>query len=479
MTRREEDSLGPVDVPDDVYYGAFTVRARDTFDLTGDTPPRELVRALGQVKLAAARTNRDLDLLDDETADAIEQAAREVIDGDFDDSFVIDTIQAGAGTPVHMNANEVIANRATELLGGEKGEYEVHPNDHVNMGQSSNNVVPTAVRLAALAKTDDLLAELDALADAFDERADAFDDVVKVGRTHLQDAVPVRLGQEFAAYASMVRERRDRIADAAENLRVVGLGGNAVGTGINTPDGFREALVSELAEVAGRDLEPADDPLATTRSMAVFTDLATALASFAGEGEQFGHDLMLLSSGPVAGLAEIHLPEVEPGSSIMPGKVNPSVVEAFVMSCLQADGHAHTVTRAAAMGDLELNVMTPVIGRNLLAALDVLERAVRMLREDCIADITADRDRIHDLFGRSTAVATALNPYLGYDRTAAVVKQAVSRDRRVRDLVVEKGWLTDEEADEVLDPERLTSPTGVDTDLQETVQQRLDGMEDD
>ncbi|MFB6077010.1 MAG: aspartate ammonia-lyase [Candidatus Nanohaloarchaea archaeon] len=474
MTRTEEDSLGAVEVPDDAYYGAFTARARDNFAITGGTPPRELVRALARIKIAAARANRDMDLLDAETADAIVSAAEEVAAGEFDDQFVIDPLQAGAGTPVHMNANEVIANRATELLGGDRGDYDVHPNDDVNMGQSSNNVVPTAFRLAALDRADALLTELEALAGALSDRAAMFDGVVTVGRTHLQDAVPITLGQEFEAYATMIERAHGRISDAADDLRRVGLGGNAIGTGINTPPEFREAVVAELAAVADRDLVAAADPIAATRSMAPFAHLSSTLRTAAAESEQIAHDLMLLASGPVAGLHEITLPEVEPGSSIMPGKVNPSVPEAFAMACVQVEGHDHAVSRATSMGDLELNVMAPVIGHNLLSALDTFASAAAMLRDRCIAGIEADTDRIADLFEDSTAIATALSPYLGYDRTADLVHEALDRGERIDDLVVERGWITADEVNDLLDPARLTGPSGVDGTLRDRVRDRLE-----
>ncbi|MDY6761905.1 MAG: aspartate ammonia-lyase [Candidatus Nanohaloarchaea archaeon] len=472
-TRDEEDSLGTVEVPQDAYYGSFTQRARGNFDLTGEEVGTELVHALGAVKEAAARANRDLGLLDREKAEAVIEAAGEVQAGEFDDQFVLDPLQAGAGTPVHMNANEVIANRATELLGGEKGEYLVHPNDDVNMGQSSNNVVPTAIRLAALEHAGTLLDELEQLEDAFEDKADEFDDAVKVGRTHLQDAVPVTAGQEFAAYAEHCGSGRERIEESLDELRAVGLGGNAVGTGINTPPEFRDAVVAELADVTGRDLEPVDDAIAGTQTMTPFVPAADAVDSLSRDLVKMADDLMLLSSGPVAGLGEVERPEVEPGSSIMPGKVNPSVLEAFKMSCLQVQGNASVVRHAAEEGDLELNVNTPLIAYNLLGALRLFTNAARMVRERCINGIEANRERVADLFDGSTATATALSPYIGYDRTAQAVHTAVDEGRPVRDVVEEEGWMTGEELDAVLDPEQMTGPHGVDKDIQETVQARL------
>ncbi len=472
--RTEEDSLGTVEVPADAYYGAFTARAAENFDLTGETNHPALVRALGMVKEAAARANQELGLLADGTAEDIIVAAQEVQRGDFDDQFVLDPLQAGAGTPVHMNANEVIANRATEIQGGDLGDYDVHPNDHVNMGQSSNNVVPTAVRLAMLELAEEFRDELDELAAALEAKGAEFDDIVKVGRTHLQDAVPVTLGQEFDAYATLCRQGADRLDTALDAMTEVGLGGNAVGTGINTPEAFRETVVAELSDVSGYDLEPVDDTLAATRSMTPFAQVANAMDSLTRDLLAMADDLMLLSSGPVAGLAELELPEVEPGSSIMPGKVNPSIVEAFKMACIQVQGNAATVRHAAEETDLELNVNTPLIGRNLFDAFDTLANAVQMLRDRCIDGIAADEERIAELFDGSTATATALSPYIGYDRTAEAVHEALDDDRPVRAVVEERGWMTAEELDTVLDPAQMTAPHGVDETIQDAVKERLE-----
>ncbi len=473
-TREEKDALGPVEVPADAYYGAFTARAQDNFAVTGETAPDALYVAFGQVKEAAARANRELGVLDGDVADAVIEAAGEVQEGRFADDFVLDPIQAGAGTPFHMNANEIIANRATELLGGDLGDYRVDPHDHVNRGQSSNNVVPTAVRLAALAMLDDLDAELDALAAALRDTADDHKDVVKVGRTHLQDAVPVTVGQEFDAWAQHVEDGRQRIADAADELHTVGLGGTAVGTGITAHPEFRETAVDALSDIAGRDLKPPADGVALTQSMAPFSAVSGALRSLCGDLINACDDLMLLSSGPVAGLAELQLPAVEEGSSIMPGKVNPSIVEAAKMACIQATGNDAAISTAAQEGDLDMHVMAPVIARNLFDTLRVLTNAARMLRERCIDGLTVDRDRIRTLFDGSTATATALSPYLGYDRTAEVVQAALDHACSIRDEVLDRGLLTADELDTVLDPDRLTGPAAVDEELQDRVQDRLD-----
>jgi len=471
--RKEEDSLGPVDVPREAYFGSFTARAKENFQFTGESTGRELIEALGSIKKAAARTNEALGNLEEEKAQAIRTAAEEVREGKFDEEFVLDPIQAGAGTPVHMNANEVIANRATEILGGEKGEYLVHPNDHVNMGQSSNNVVPTAVRLAALDLAEGTLREAESLREAFREKGEEFSDLLKVGRTHLQDAVPVTLGQEFKAYGELVGSGKRRIEQARKELLQVGLGGNAVGTGINTEKDFRERIVGALGEVVDRELIPARDPLAITQSMSVFAHFSGAMRALSTDLIKIADDLALLSSGPKAGLAEIELPEVEPGSSIMPGKVNPSVVEALKMICLQVLGNDETVSLAASEGDLELNVTAPLIARNIFSSLSLLKEGMKTLRRLCIEGIRANEDKLAKSFRESTATATALSPYIGYDRTAQAVDQALEEKKSVKRVVAEKGWMKESELDRILEGERLTTPSGVDRQLQKRVKARI------
>lgn len=475
MTRTERDSLGKVEVQDGVYYGSFTARALENFELSGETPPPELIAALGKIKIAAARVNEEFGGLDHEKSKAIISAAEEVVAGDYDDQFPIDLIQAGAGTPLHMNINEVIANRATELLGGRLGEYLVHPNDHVNMGQSSNNVVPTAFRLVTLELAGDLVAEMEKLSKAFEEKSEEFAGLVKVGRTHYQDAVPVTLGQEFGTYAHVCRGLVENISEAGDGLSEVGLGGNAIGTGINTAPGFRERLVEELSAVSGMDLTPAGNPIATTQFMEPFLRFSGSLREAGSELVKVADDLMFLSSGPKAGINEIKLPEVEPGSSIMPGKVNPSIVEAVKMSLLQVLGYDHTVSLASREGHLELNVMTPLIGKNLISAALLFSRALKTLRESCVAGIRANRQVIERNFDNSTAVATALSPYLGYERVAELVKTSLKDERGLRELVLERDWLTEDELETVLDPDRLTSPREVDDRLREKVKRRLEG----
>ncbi|MDY6771151.1 MAG: aspartate ammonia-lyase [Candidatus Nanohaloarchaea archaeon] len=473
-TRREGDSLGEVELPEDAYYGSFTARAAHNFDITGRGVDIRLLYAIAEVKKAAARVNAASDDLDGEKADAIVQAVDELQDGEFDDAFVLDAIQAGAGTPMHMNVNEVLANRATELLDGSKGEYRVHPNDDVNMGQSTNNVVPTALRLALLDATDELLDAVDALADAFRGLEDEYDGTVKVGRTHLQDAVPVTSGQEFGAWATLCQNGVERIEKAREELLELGIGGNAVGTGINTEPSFREALVDQLREQVDRPLRVTEDNIAMTQSMAPFASVASVIESWVLDMMKVADDVMLLGSGPKAGLAELDLPEVEPGSSIMPGKVNPSITEAFKMSCIQALGDERAVSAAAKEGDLEMNVNAPVIAHNLLEMVSVLRNATEMWRTECVEAIAVDEDRASELFDASTAVATALSPYIGYDRTAEAVHRALEEDRSVRDVVADEGWMTEDELDTVLQPDRMTGPHGIDKKLREQVRERLE-----
>ncbi|MDY6788874.1 MAG: aspartate ammonia-lyase [Candidatus Nanohaloarchaea archaeon] len=472
--RTEKDSMGEVKVPEDAYYGSFTSRALENFKITPENTHEEFYHALGQIKKAAAQVNNEIGNLEDEKADAIVKASEQVVEGDFDDEFVLDPIQAGAGTPFHMNANEIIANRATEILGGEKGEYTVHPNDHVNIGQSSNNVIPTAVRLACLQLSDRLIEELDSLEETFRQKASQFEEIVKVGRTHLQDAVPVGLGQEFGAYATVCSKAKERIERSRQDLLEIGLGGNAIGTGINTSPDFREKLASRLSEVAGRDLRASNDPINTTQFMSEFVEFSSSITAFASDMIKLSDDLMMLCSGPVAGIGEIDLPEVEPGSSIMPGKVNPSIVEAFKMSCIQAKANESAVRSCAEHGDLDMNVMAPLIARNLFHMLKMLENSLEMLRKRCIEGIEADEDRIEEFFEGSTATATALSPYIGYHRTAELVRTALSQDKTIKEVAIDRRILTEQEAEEILDPDNMTQPSGIDQQLRRKIQDRLE-----
>jgi aspartate ammonia-lyase len=466
-TRIEKDSLGEREIPAGVYYGIQTVRAVENFPISGWKPFPAFVTATVQVKKAAARANSALGALDPKVASAIESAADEVLAGDLRDQFVVDPFQAGAGTSHNMNANEVLANRAIELLGGEKGDYSiVHPNDHVNMGQSTNDVIPTAMRLAALDHAAKLVLTLDRLAASLGGKAVEFDRVVKSGRTHLQDAVPVRLGQEFGAYATAVRKNAGRVRLAAEELRELGLGGTAAGTGLNAAPGYRERVVMELRRItdqnflAGAGLRQAGDYFEAMQSMSPFVNLSGALRTLATDALRITNDLRLLSSGPNTGLAEINLPALQPGSSIMPGKVNPVMAEMTAMVCFQVLGNDAAITSAAQAGQLELNVMMPVIAFNILMSLTTLTNALAALDERCVRGITANEERCRWYVERSVALVTALNPKVGYARAAEIAKRAMAKGRTIRETIMEEGLLTPEETAEVMDTYKMTEYEG-------------------
>ncbi|WP_038040086.1 aspartate ammonia-lyase [Thermorudis peleae] len=457
--RVERDSLGEVHVPADVLYGAQTARAVANFPISGQRPHRDYIVAIAQVKLAAARVNHRAGRLNDDVARAIEQAAQEIIDGQWHEHFVVDPYQAGAGTSHNMNANEVIANRANEILGGRRGEYKpVHPNDHVNLGQSSNDVIPTAARLALLRATPRLLEALRQLSEAFCQKAQQFVGYTKTGRTHLQDAVPIRLGDEFSGYAAALRRAADRIASAREALYELNLGATALGTGINAFPGYRKAVAAELSAITGWPLRPAYNTFEITQSHADFALLSAALRNAALEVIRIANDIRLLSSGPRAGLGEIILPPVQPGSSIMPGKVNPSIAEMVNMVAFQVVGYDHAVALAVQAGQLDLNVWTPLIIANLLWAIDIFTNALQTFRTRCIEGITANEARLAELAHGSIALATILTPKIGYLRAAEIAKKAWETGKTVRDVVVEEGVLSPEEADVILDPAKMALP---------------------
>ncbi len=459
-TRIERDSLGAKPVPAEALHGIFTERARETFQLSGLRAHPAFIRALGLVKLAAARANRRLGVLPPRLGRAIERAAARVAANEVDEAFVLDVFQAGAGTPSHMNANEVIANLANESLGGRRGRYApVHPNDHVNLGQSSNDVTPTAARLAALALAQRLAAETRALEQAWRRLARAHRLTVKPGRTHLQDAVPITYQQVFAGYASALAAGRARLAAARAELRVIGLGGTAVGTGITAPPGFRRLVARELARLTGEPLRPAPSAVTPTWSMAAFLAASGAARALALDVAKICRDLRLLASGPHTGLRELALPAVEPGSSIMPGKVNPSVAEAVEMACYQVCGHDAAIAHGAVAGELELNVMSPLIAFNLWSSLDLLGRAVRLLREACVARLRVDRARAAALVEGSLVLATALSPYLGYAVVAELVKEALRSARPLRAVVRAHDLVPAPLLDRLLDPLAVTRPT--------------------
>ena len=457
--RIERDPLGEVRVPADAYYGGQTQRAVENFPISGFKAFAELVTATVEIKKAAAAANRDLGRLDAKVADAIIAAADEVLNGKLRDHFVVDVYQAGAGTSHNMNANEVLANRATELLGGSKGDYSrVHPNDHVNMGQSTNDVFPTATRLAVLAMVPELLSAARQLAAGLQGKASEFASILKTGRTHLQDAVPITLGQEFGGYAANIMQAAEQLERTATQLQELNLGATAVGTGLNAGDDYTELAVRNLARATSQPLRPAADRFRVTQSMGDVLAYSGALRRLAVEVSKVSSDLRLLSMGPRAGISEIQLPAVQPGSSIMPGKVNPSVPEMVNQVCYQVYGCDATNLAATDAGQLELNVMMPVIAWNTLLATRILRQAMLVLHDRCVADLQADEARCRELLDRSTAVATALSPYIGYAKTAEVAKESVRTGKSVADIVRERQLLSEDQLKRVLSPEAMTSP---------------------
>ena len=458
-TRKEKDSLGEIQVPEAAYYGAQTARAIRNFPISGIRSNPALIRAIAMVKRAAAEANRDLGAVSPERADAIIQAAQEVMEGKWDSEFVVDVFQAGAGVSFHMNANEVIANRANELLGAPLGSYQrVHPNDHVNYGQSTNDVFPTAMRLAALLALETLYPVLGGLAASFDAKGAEFHHILKSGRTHMQDAVPMRLGQEFSAYAVAVRKSSLSIARAAGTLRELGLGGSAVGTGINTHPDYRAKAVANLARISGQQLTPAEDMRWAMQSNACMAEVSSALRGLALEVIRISNDLRLLSSGPNTGFAEIQLPGLQPGSSIMPCKINPVLAELAAMVGFQVIGNDTAVAFAVQAGQLELNVMMPAMAYNVLQSITILRNMLAQFDQRCVAGITANQARC-ELYAQSTvSLATALNPYIGYARAAEIVKESVATGRSIVAIALEKKLLTPEQVAEILDPVRMTEP---------------------
>jgi fumarate hydratase class II len=457
-TRIEKDSLGEVEVPADALYGAQTMRAVHNFPISGMRPYRAFVWSMAILKQAAARVHMELGLLDTERGKAIVRAAQEVVEGRWDDQFVVDPFQAGAGTSHNMNVNEVIANRANQLLGYslEDPDKPVHPNDHVNMGQSTNDAIPTAIRLGCLWRLNELTGEVDRLAAELALKAEEFDDVLKSGRTHLQDAVPVRLGQEFGGYARAVQRDAQRIRRAAEGLRRLGIGGTATGTGLNAHPEYHRRMVQKLSELTGLALYESDNLFETMQSMADAVDFSASLRTLAVSLDRIANDLRLLSSGPATGLDEIHLPAVQPGSSIMPGKVNPVLAEMLNMACFHVMGNDLAVMLAGQAGQLELNVMMPIIAHNLFEMMHVLIGAIGTFTDRCVVGITADREKAAAWLAKNAILVTALNPVIGYQKGAEVAKEAMDANRTIREVVVEKGYLTAEEADRLLDARQMT-----------------------
>jgi aspartate ammonia-lyase len=455
--RTERDSLGELQVPADAYYGVQTARAVENFPISGLRAPADLVTATVLVKKAAAEANVSLGRLDADVARAIVAAADEVLAGGLRDQFVVDVYQAGAGTSHNMNANEVLANRAAERIGAPRGTYaRIHPNDHVNMGQSTNDVFPTSTRLALLLGAAPLVASGRALADALARKGDEFAGVIKTGRTHLQDAVPITLGQEFSGFGACVDRGVEDVAAASDQLLELNIGATAVGTGLNAGDDYRRLVVQNLARYTSLPLVPARNLFRVTQSMGDVLAFSGAMRRLAVELGKVASDLRLLSMGPRAGIAEIALPPVQPGSSIMPGKVNPSVPEMVNQVCYQVAGCDTTVAMAAEAGQLELNVMMPVIAWNALHAETILREAMKVLRARCVEGIASNAARARELLERSTAAATALSPYLGYAKTAEIAKEAVATGRTIREIVLERRLLDAARLDAILSVDAMT-----------------------
>lgn len=457
--RVEVDSMGTMQVPSDAYYGAQTARAIENFPISNLRFPRPFIRALGLIKKHAARTNIILELLQPEIGEAIAQAAQEVIEGKWDSQFAVDIFQTGSGTSTNMNANEVIANRASELRGGRRGDKVIHPNDHVNRGQSSNDVIPTAIHLSALESIETALAPaLEELRNALSAKAAEFHDVLKIGRTHMQDATPIRMGQEFSGYTSQVAHGLARIRDAEKNLSELALGGTAVGTGINTHPEFARRTIAAIARETSLPLREAENHFEAQGARDACVETSGALKTVAVSLIKIANDVRFLGSGPRLGLGELKLPATQPGSSIMPGKVNPVMCEMVLQVCAQVVGNDATITLAGSLGNFELNVMMPVIAYNLLQSIELIANASRVFAQRCIAGLEADREKTAGNLERSLANCTSLAPVIGYDKAAKIAKTALETNRTVREVALELSGLDPAQLDRLLDPAAQTKP---------------------
>ena len=457
--RIEKDSIGTRDIPGDVYYGVQSLRAAENFHITGLRMHPEIINSLAYIKKAAAITNCEVGMLEKRKAQAIVQACDEILAGKFREDFIVDPIQGGAGTSLNMNANEVIANRAIELLGGQKGDYSiVNPNDHVNCSQSTNDVIPTAGKMTSLRLLKNLKKELRRLYEALSKKADEFDHVIKMGRTQMQDAVPIRLGQEFKAYSVAVMRDINRMDKAMDEMRTLNMGGTAVGTGINADEAYLKRIVPNLVEISGMDFVQAFDLIDATQNLDPFVAVSGAIKACAVTLSKIANDFRLMSSGPRAGFGEINLPAKQNGSSIMPGKVNPVIPEVVNQVAFNVIGNDVTITMAAEAGQLELNAFEPIVFYCMFQSIDTMAYAVQTFVENCVSGITANETRCRYLVENSVGVITAICPHVGYQKAADIAKQAIKTGESVRDLILKEGLLTEDELNEIMDPVNMTEP---------------------
>jgi aspartate ammonia-lyase len=457
--RIERDLMGEKEIPAQAYYGIQTVRAKENFPITGYPPHAELIKAFGYVKKAAAKANAKVGVLNKGIAKAIMEAADDVIEGKLNAEFIVDSIQGGAGTSFNMNANEVIANRAIEIMGGQKGEYmKVSPNTHVNMAQSTNDAFPTAIHVACLYLSHGLITNLNDLVATMKKKEVEFDEVIKMGRTHLQDAVPIRLGQEFGSYRRMLSRDLSRVKQSVDHLYEVNMGATAVGTGLNADPEYIDQVTKNLAEMTGMPFHRAEDLVDATQNTDAYTQLSSTMKILAINLSKIANDLRLMSSGPRTGLNEINLPPRQAGSSIMPGKVNPVMCEVINQISFQVIGNDHTICLASEAGQLELNVMEPVLVFNLLQSFTILQNGISVFTEFAVEGIEANIEHCKDLVENSVGIITAINPHVGYETAARIAKEAITSNRPVRDICIERGILTEEELDRILDPKEMTNP---------------------
>ncbi|AGY76688.1 aspartate ammonia-lyase [Clostridium autoethanogenum] len=457
--RIESDSIGSKEVPTEAYYGVQTLRAAENFNITGYKLNTELVKSLVQIKKAAAIANYKAGLLNENIEKAIIEASDKILGGNLQDQFILDPIQGGAGTSANMNANEVIANEAIQILGGKKGDYSiVHPNDHVNMGQSTNDVFPTAGKITALKLLLKAIEQLKKLDMNLDIKAKEFNNIIKMGRTQLQDAVPIRLGQEFKAYSSVIKRDISRLEAAKKELEVLNLGGTAIGTGINADNKYMNTVVPILSDIIGIQLEQADDLIDATQNLDGFVSVSGAIKTCAVNLSKMANDLRLMSSGPRTGLEEINLPPKQNGSSIMPGKVNPVIPEVMTQVAFNIIGNDVTITMAAEAGQLELNAFEPVIFFNLFESIETLTNGVKTFTENCISGITANTNRCKKLVDNSVGIVTAITPYVGYEKAASIAKSAIKTGKPVKEIILQNGILKESELDRILDPISMTEP---------------------